>query len=140
MSCLVGRKNAGRKVAVAAITDDGNDQAVRVRAGNLDGRGNSAAPELQMAPGDYIVIDVTDDGHGIDESILPRIFDPFFTTKGKETGTGLGLANSYSIVEQHAGTITVESTPGRGSTFSVYLPRARQSAGIADTETVTPSG
>lgn len=108
------------------------------RAATVDG--NSAAPELQLPPGDYVVINVTDNGHGIDESILPRIFDPFFTTKGKETGTGLGLANSYSIVEQHGGTITVESTPGHGSTFSVYLPRATDSAAVADSAKVAPVG
>ena len=102
--------------------------------------GNDAASELQLPQGEYVKITVEDDGHGIDESVLPRIFDPFFTTKGKETGTGLGLANSYSIIEQHAGTITVESTPGQGSTFSVYLPRAKTNPAVADSAKATPVG
>ncbi len=85
---------------------------------------DSLDSDPQLAPGEYVVVTVEDDGHGIDPDALPRIFDPFFTTKDKETGTGLGLANSYSIVEQHDGVITVASTPGRGSCFSVFLPVA----------------
>ena len=112
-----------------AIETDGKIE-LTVFGESIDG--NNGARELQLAPGDYVVIAVTDDGHGIDEDVLPRIFDPFFTTKDKETGTGLGLANSYSIVEEHGGTIAVESTVGRGSTFSVYLPRARHAAPVAN--------
>ena len=104
-----------------AVDDRGR---IRVRAdrqavGNLD-----AGPDPQLDAGDYVVITVEDNGHGIDSEVLPRIFDPFFTTKKTETGTGLGLANSYSIVEQHDGTIMVDSTPGKGSCFSVFLPLA----------------
>ncbi len=80
------------------------------------------SPDPQLDAGEYVVITVEDDGHGIAADILPRIFDPFFTTKGAGSGTGLGLANSYSIIEQHDGTIAVDSTPGDGSSFSVYLP------------------
>ncbi len=85
-------------------------------------------PDPQSGPGEYAVITVEDDGEGIDADTLPRIFDPFFTTKGSAMGTGLGLANSYSIVEQHHGTITVDSTPGKGSRFAVYLPLSQSEA------------
>lgn len=72
--------------------------------------------------GDYCVITIEDDGCGIQTDVLPRIFDPFYTTKAAGLGTGLGLANCYSIVEQHEGMILVNSTPDSGSRFSVYLP------------------
>ena len=69
-----------------------------------------------------IVIDVRDTGCGISEEHLPYIFDPFFTTKEVGKGTGLGLSVSYGIIKKHGGRITVDSTPGKGSTFTVELP------------------
>ena len=65
---------------------------------------------------------VTDSGTGIPADALARIFDPFFTTKEDQNRTGLGLAVAHSIVEQHAGEITVRSTPGEGTEFHVLLP------------------
>lgn len=75
-----------------------------------------------LEPGQYAQISVTDNGTGIDERILPRIFDPFFSTKRKDKGTGLGLANCYSLVTQHGGVIVVNSELGLGSRFEIYLP------------------
>lgn len=95
----------------------------------VDHRGSGPVPQLPT--GDYAVISVADDGHGIAEDVLPRIFDPFFTTKEAGTGTGLGLANSFSIVEQLGGTINVDSTPGSGSRFSVYLPLASSAESVS---------
>jgi two-component system NtrC family sensor kinase len=71
---------------------------------------------------DRVEIAIIDTGCGIRAEDLPRIFDPFFTTKGVGKGTGLGLSVSHGIVEAHGGSIEVESTPGAGSTFRVYLP------------------
>jgi two-component system cell cycle sensor histidine kinase/response regulator CckA len=72
-------------------------------------------------PGEWVVLEVQDQGRGIDREHLAHVFDPFFTTK--ENGTGLGLASSYGVVQTHGGTITVESEPGHGACFRVSLPR-----------------
>jgi len=63
-----------------------------------------------------------DDGPGIDEEVKSRIFDPFFSTKPVGVGTGLGLSLSHGIIERHGGRISVESTPGQGTTFAIELP------------------
>jgi two-component system, cell cycle sensor histidine kinase and response regulator CckA len=76
--------------------------------------------DLPLRAGNYVEISIRDYGVGIPEEHLKRIFDPFFTTKQK--GSGLGLSSAYSIVKNHGGCITVESKPGVGSTFRVYLP------------------
>ena len=78
-----------------------------------------------LAKGEYVKISIRDTGIGIPKEILPRIFDPFFTTKTK--GHGLGLATCYSIIRRHGGAIDVESEPGKGSTFHIYLPAAHDS-------------
>ncbi len=75
---------------------------------------------LALEPGRYVRISVIDSGTGINEDDLPRIFDPFFTTKSK--GRGLGLASSYGIINEHDGTITVDSKLGEGTAFYIYLP------------------
>jgi PAS domain S-box-containing protein len=102
--------------------------SIRIEAGRRTLHGTGHRPDPGLDAGDYVVITVEDDGHGIPADLLPRIFDPFFTTKEAGTGTGLGLANSYSIVEQHGGTMTVDSTAGEGSRFSIYLPLATSGA------------
>jgi two-component system NtrC family sensor kinase len=71
---------------------------------------------------DGVRIDVTDTGVGISPENLERVFDPFFTTKKEGEGTGLGLSVSYSIIRKHGGTMQVQSTPGLGTTFSIFLP------------------
>jgi len=75
---------------------------------------------LPLPPGPYVSLAVKDTGVGIEEGYLLKIFDPYFTTK--QSGSGLGLASAYSIVKKHDGFIAVESRPGAGSTFTIYLP------------------
>ena len=91
--------------------------AIEITARNIS-FGEKEHPPL--AKGDYVKVSIKDHGIGIPKEIMPRIFDPFYTTKTK--GHGLGLATCYSIVNRHGGCIDVESEPGKGSTFHVYLP------------------
>jgi PAS domain S-box-containing protein len=88
-----------------------------------------------IAPGDYVVLEVADDGAGMDEATLARAFEPYFTTKDVGKGTGLGLAMVHGIVQGHGGHVEIASRPGHGTTVAVYLP-ARASAGAATVEPV----
>ncbi len=98
---------------------------------------------LPLPSGDYIQIEIRDQGVGIGPEHLPRIFDPYFTTK--EPGRGLGLTAAYAIVKKHGGHLTVRSTPGAGSSFSIYLPAAhaqgdeRRGGGGCDVDPVAPA-
>ncbi|MDZ4674365.1 MAG: PAS domain S-box protein [Gemmatimonadota bacterium] len=84
---------------------------------------NIPAPRRgKVPPGPFILVEVADTGTGISADDLDRIFDPFFSTKEVTKGTGLGLSTSLAIIESHGGFITVDSVPGKGSTFRVYLP------------------
>jgi len=78
----------------------------------------------EIVPGDYVMMTVADTGTGIEEELIERIFEPFFTTKDNSKGTGLGLSMVYGFVNRSAGDIAVDTDPGRGVTFRIYLPRA----------------
>ncbi len=96
----------------------------------LDEEDRRAMPDI--APGAYARVRVTDTGEGIPPELLPKVFDPFFTTKEVGKGTGLGLATVFGIVKQHAGAIAVTSEVGRGTTFSLLLPAARETRLISE--------
>jgi PAS domain S-box-containing protein len=78
----------------------------------------------EMSPGEYVLLSLSDTGHGMDEDTAKQVFDPFFTTKEVDKGTGLGLSVAYGIVKDHQGHIHCHSRPGRGTTFEIYLPAA----------------
>ncbi|MBN2171818.1 MAG: PAS domain S-box protein [Candidatus Krumholzibacteriota bacterium] len=88
------------------------------------------APDL--SPGPHALLVITDDGLGMDTATRERIFEPYFTTKDPGAGTGLGLATVHGAVRDHGGAILVESEPGRGSRFAVYLPLHSQPAAAVD--------
>ena len=83
-----------------------------------------SAAEHDTRP-DFVQLAITDNGTGMPEEVQQRIFDPFFTTKSRGQGTGLGMAIVHGIVEDHDGTVDIESTPGKGTTISIVLPRCR---------------
>jgi CheY-like chemotaxis protein len=97
-------------------------QAMRPKGGVLEIRAAAVASAAGLPPGPAVRIDVRDEGCGMDARTRAHIFEPFFSTKPPGEGTGLGLAVVHGIVRAHGGTVIVDSTPGRGSTFSVFLP------------------
>ena len=97
---------------------------ISIRTANADLGPEHERVRVGMQPGAYVALQVVDTGHGMDAETLAHVFEPFFTTKAKGKGTGLGLATVYSIIKQGNGDVSVESELGRGTTFTIYLPRA----------------
>jgi signal transduction histidine kinase/ActR/RegA family two-component response regulator len=111
-------------LAINACDAMGDRGTLTVTADTVEVAG-ARAGRRHLQPGTYVRVAVSDTGCGMDEATRRSVFEPFFTTKEVGRGTGLGLAVAHGIVTQHSGQITVESEPGKGSTFTVFLPRAR---------------
>lgn len=109
-------------IAINARQAMPNGGTLTIRAANMP----AAATVPPLRRRNYVRISIKDQGVGIAKAHLSRIFDPFFTTK--QEGSGLGLTTSYSIVQRHEGHLEVESEPGKGSTFHIYLPASSQAA------------
>lgn len=102
---------------------------IHLKADNVDIDEQFAAMNIEAVPGPYARIEVTDTGSGIAPAIMNKIFDPFFTTKELGKGTGLGLATVLTILKGHGGFIQVESPPGKGASFRLFLPASSGSVG-----------
>jgi signal transduction histidine kinase/CheY-like chemotaxis protein len=115
---------------------------IRIATRNLEVDAASAPDNL--APGQWVMLSVTDTGRGIPPEIIDRIFEPFFTTKDRAHGSGLGLATLHGIVRQNRGQVAVESQVGRGTCFRVYLPRTLselpQAQGAGDRRELVTAG
>ena len=105
--------------AVQAMADTGGELGMTLAEMELD---PAMAEDLRLEPGPHLRLTVSDQGPGIDADIMDSIFDPFFTTKPPGQGTGMGLALVHGIVRGHGGAVTVDSEPGRGAAFHVWLP------------------
>ena len=103
-----------------AMRDKGG--LLRVSLGEVIVESGDLADDAPIEPGSYLRLEVEDSGYGIPATVMDKIFEPYFTTKGKGEGTGMGLAVVHGIVRRHRGHITVESAPGQGTLFTVYLP------------------
>ncbi len=108
----------------------GGDLTISVDNVEIDAE--AAAQLSEIEPGPYVRLSISDTGHGMSPEVQARMFEPFFTTKERGQGTGLGLASVYGIVKQNKGDIVCESEEGKGTTFTIYLPRVKAPPTVAE--------
>ncbi len=125
--------------AAHAMDETGGVMTVSLKKVNFDFR---AARDLDLSPGPYLMLTVSDTGHGMVPEVLERIFEPYYTTKELGRGTGLGLSVVHGIVKSHRGAITCESAPVKGTSFEVYLPEIEFGKEVVESlkEELLPTG
>ena len=96
---------------------------------------SAESEKIDLRPGQFAVLSISDTGHGIPTELMDKIFEPYFTTKEKGKGTGLGLAVAYGIIREHRGNIRIDTEIGKGTTFTVYLPLMEKSEGVKSIDT-----
>jgi CheY-like chemotaxis protein/anti-sigma regulatory factor (Ser/Thr protein kinase) len=116
--------------AVEAVGTDRDGQIV-IQTRNMNLSEPTQDCNVRLEAGNYVSVEVTDDGAGIEPDVLPRIFEPFFTTKDK-SHRGLGLALVYGLVTNHGGSVAVSSQPGVGTSARIYLPAEKQSIRVCE--------
>ncbi len=109
---------------------------VRISTGRVAVSDDSAPGTLALEPGDYATLAVSDSGRGMEQETLNHLFEPFFTTKDPASSAGLGLALTYGMAKQCGGDVEVESAPGRGTTFRIYLPMSATTAAPVEAQPV----
>lgn len=114
-----------------------NGGTLLIEASEIELNGTSAFRHPDCHDGRYVLLKVRDTGQGMEKEILNHIFEPFFTTKNPDKGTGMGLATVHGIVTQSGGNIEVASTPGKGTTFSIYLPAEKAPSDVRPEKTDT---